>query len=137
MFNTKLVAIINKQIEPGVAMNALAHLSLGFGAAHTAEEVHLMNFQDAEKTIYPNISKMPYIILQAKNSNQLQTLFQHAQERGVEYTVFTETMTQGTWQDQEVRTQQTKKEQLQFYGMVLFGPKEVIAELTKKFSLWR
>lgn len=137
MFDTKLVAVINKQIDPGVAMNALAHLSLGFGASQTAEDVNLMDFFDAAGTCYPNISKMPYIILQSKNSNQLLTLLKNAQEKGIQYTVFTNTMTQGTWEDQDLKTKQTKQDQLQFYGIVLFGPKDIVTDLTKKFSLWR
>ena len=32
MFANKLVAVMNEKIEPGVIMNALAHMCIGFGA---------------------------------------------------------------------------------------------------------
>ncbi len=32
-FENKLVAILNKDVEPGVVLNALAHMSVGLGAA--------------------------------------------------------------------------------------------------------
>ena len=32
MFQNKLVAVLNKSIEPGRLMNALAHMCVGFGA---------------------------------------------------------------------------------------------------------
>lgn len=31
-FENKLVAILNKDIEPGVVLNALGHMSIGMGA---------------------------------------------------------------------------------------------------------
>lgn len=137
MFDNKLVAVVNKQIEMGVAMNALAHMCLGFGASMGPEELHLMDYQNAEGAVYPNISKMPFIILKEKNSNKIASLLAKAQEAGIKYTVFTNTMTEGTWEDQKARTLASKPEEIVFYGIVLYGPKEIVTEMTKKLSLWR
>lgn len=137
MFQNKLVAIVNKQIEIGVAMNALAHMCLGFGAHMGAEQLHLMDYENADGFIYPNISKMPFIILREKNSNKIANLLMKAKEAGIQYSVFTNTMTEGTWEDQKARTLATKPEEIIFYGIVLYGPKEIVTEMTKKLSLWR
>lgn len=137
MFHNKLVAVVNKQIEMGVAMNALAHMCLGFGAHMGVEELHLMDYENADGFIYPNISKMPFIILREKNSNKIANLLMKAKEAGVQYSVFTNTMTEGTWEDQKARTLVTKPEEIVFYGIVLYGPKEIVTEMTKKLSLWR
>ena len=137
MFQNKLVAVVNKQIEMGVAMNALAHMCLGFGAHMGPSEMHLMDYENAEGFIYPNISKMPFIILREKNSNKIANLLMKAKEAGIQYSVFTNTMTKGTWEDQKARTLTTKQEEIIFYGIVLFGPKEIVTEMTKKLSLWR
>lgn len=137
MFQNKLVAVVNKQIEMGVAMNALAHMCLGFGAHMGAEELHLMDYENADRFIYPNISKMPFIILREKNSNKIANLLMKAKETGIQYSVFTNTMTEGTWEDQKARTLATKPEEIIFYGIVLYGPKEIVTEMTKKLSLWR
>ena len=137
MFQNKLVAVVNKQIEIGIAMNALAHMCLGFGAHMGAEELHLMDYENADGFIYPNISKMPFIILREKNSNKIANLLMKAKEAGVQYSVFTNTMTEGTWEDQKARTLATKPEEIIFYGIVLYGPKEIVTEMTKKLSLWR
>jgi hypothetical protein len=137
MFQNKLVAVVNKQIEMGVAMNALAHMCLGFGAHMGSSDLHLMDYENREGFIYPNISKMPFIILREKNSNKIAALLMKAKEAGVKYSVFTNTMTEGTWEDQKARTLATKPEEIIFYGIVLFGPKEIVNEMTKKLSLWR
>lgn len=137
MFQNKLVAVVNKQIPSGTAMNALAHMCLGFGAHVGASNLHLMDYQNAEGCVYPNISKMPFIILSEKNSNKIGNLLMQAQQSGVQYSVFTNTMTSGTWEDQEIRTRSSKGEEIIFYGIVLFGPKDIVSEMTRKLSLWR
>lgn len=137
MFQNKLVAVVNKQINTGVAMNALAHMCLGFGAHMGSSELHLMDYKNGEGAIYPNISKMPFIILKEKNSNKIAALLQKAVDAGIQYSVFTNTMTDGTWEDQAARTLTTKAEDIIFYGIVLFGPVEIVTEMTRKLSLWR
>lgn len=137
MFQNKLVAIVNKQIEPGVVMNAVAHMCLGFGAHRGSTDLHLMDYKNADGFVYPNISKMPFIILREKNSNKIANLLMKAKEAGLQYSVFTNTMTEGTWEDQEKRTLATKHEEIILYGLVLFGPQEVVTELTKKLSLYK
>lgn len=137
MFPNKLVAVVNKQIDTGVLMNALAHMCLGFGAHMGASELHLMDYKNAEGFVYPNISKMPFIILREKNSNKIGNLLMQAKELGIQYSVFTNTMTEGTWEDQEARTLATKPEEIIFYGLVLFGPEPAVSELTRKLSLYR
>ena len=137
MFQNKLVAVANKQIETGVVLNAIAHMCLGFGAHMGPSDLHLMDYQNADGFVYPNISKMPFIILREKNSNKIGSLLMKAKEAGIQYSVFTNTMTEGTWEDQKARTLATKGEEVIYYGIVLYGPKEIVTEMTKKLSLWR
>ena len=137
MFQYKLVAVVNKKIDTGILMNALAHMCLGFGAHTGPTELHLMDYKNAEGFVYPNISKMPFIILKEDNSNKIAKLLMEAKETGIQYSVFTNTMTEGTWEDQEARTLATKPEEIVYYGIVLFGPKEIVTNLTKKLSLFR
>lgn len=137
MFPNKLVAIVNKQIDTGVLMNAVAHMCLGFGAHMGKDDLHLMDYKNGDGFIYPNISKMPFIILREKNSNKIGTLLAKAKEAGIHYSVFTNTMTEGTWEDQEARTLATKQDEIIYYGLVLFGPQEIIREMTRKLSLYR
>lgn len=136
-FPNKLVAVVNKQIETGVLMNALAHMCLGFGAHMGADQFHLMDYKTADGVIYPNISKMPFIILREKNSNKMSALLAKAKEQGLHYSVFTNTMTEGTWEDQQKRTLESQSENVIIYGLVLYGPEDIVKEMTRKLSLFK
>ncbi|MCI0381753.1 MAG: DUF2000 domain-containing protein [Chlamydiae bacterium] len=135
-FEKKLVAVMNEKIEMGIALNALAHMCIGFGASIGKETLRLLNFVDANGGDHPNISEMPFIILKA-NSNKIKTLRQSAKTAGMDFVDFTDTMTVGTYLEQLERTKQTKEENLIYYGIVLFGKWEEVSQLTKKFSLWK
>lgn len=137
MFKNKLVAVVNKKIETGVLMNSLAHLCIGLGASVGPDNLLLMDYKNAGGFTYPNISKMPFIILREDNSNKLKKLLIAAKESGIQGSAFTNTMTEGTWEDQEARTLAVKPEEIVYYGIVLFGPHEIVTSLTKKLSLLR
>ena len=135
-FSNKLVAVMNEKIEPGVIMNALAHMCIGFGSEIGREPLRLTNYIDADGGSHPCISEMPFMILKA-NSNKLRGLRQAAIEGGIKFVDFTHTMTTGTYVEQVERTKQTKEAELTYYGIVLFGEWDKVTELTRKFSLWR
>ena len=136
MFKNKLVAVMNEKIEPGVIMNALAHMCIGFGAEIGIELLLLTNYIDADGESHPNISEMPFMILKA-NSNKIRGVRQTARQKGIKCVDFTNTMTVGTYTEQLERTKQTKEAELIYYGVVLFGDWDEVSELTRKFSLWK
>ena len=135
-FKNKLVAVLNKSIEPGKIMNALAHMCIGLGSAIGQEQLRLTNYQDADGGSHPYISEIPFIIL-AENSNKIKKLRQEVIENNILFNDFTDTMTVGSYQDQIERTRQVKNDDLIYYGIVLFGDWQKVSELTRKFSLWR
>ena len=135
-FENKLVAMVNKDIEVGVAMNAIAHMTIGIGAAAGRELLRLDDYKDKGGNIYPNISQIPFIILRGK-SGEIKKAVRSAKEQNIKYGVFVNTMTGGTYLDQLERTSETTEEDLVFYGAVLCGPWEEVSQITKKFSLYK
>ena len=136
-FEKKLVAVMNKTIEPGIIMNALGHMCIGFGAHIGDKDLFLTDYKDADNSSHPYISKMPFIILRAKNSNKIRTLRQSALENQIDFIDYHNHMTIGTFEEQIERSSKTKEEELIYYGIVLYGNWDKVAELTKKFSLWK
>jgi len=136
MFENKLVAIVNKELESGVALNAVAHMTLGVGAQLGKDMLRLDNYQDATGNVYPNISQIPFIILRAK-SNEIRKTLVAVREMNIAHGVFLDTMTGGTYLEQLERTKNSAEDALIYYGCVLCGAWEQITSLTRKFSLWK
>jgi len=127
---------MNEKIEPGIIMNALAHMCIGFGSEIGKEPLRLTNYLDADGGSHPSISEMPFMILKA-NSNKIKALRLAALQSEIKCVDFTDTMTIGTYIEQLERTKQVKEADLIYYGIVLFGNWDKVSELTRKFSLWK
>jgi len=135
-FKNKLVAVLNKSIDTGKVMNALAHMCIGLGSAINKENLRLTDYRDADCGSHPFISEIPFIIL-SENSNKIRKIRNEAIANNIIFNDFTDTMTTGTYQEQIERTLLVKDENLIYYGIVLFGDWDKVTELTRKFSLWR
>ena len=134
----KFVAVLNKKVPIGVLMNSLGHMAAGLAGSYpNLSEMRFDSYIDQNNNDHKSISDNPFIILQADNSNQIRTLRQQLVEMGIHFVDFTNTMTIGTYIEQQERTRNTPEDQLEYYGICMFGDKELLNQLTKKFSLWR
>lgn len=134
----KFVAVLNEKIPVGNLMNALAHMAAGLAGSYSnIAELRFDSYIDKGGGIHKSISDNPFIILKADNSNQIRTLRQELIANNIHFNDFTDTMTAGTYIEQKERTKNTAEEDLQYYGICMFGDKILLSQLTKKFSLWR
>ncbi len=137
-FTHKFVAVLNKKIPVGNLMNALGHMAVGLSSDYPSiSEMRFDNYFDKDGGTHKNISDNPFIILQADNSNKIRTLRNALLKKGIHFSDFTNTMTVGTYIEQQQRTKETLEAELEYYGICLFGEIDEVNELTKKFSLWR
>ena len=135
-FENKLVVIVNKDIDIGVAMNAVAHLSLAIGTILGKDALFIKEYKDASGNNWP-ISGAPYIILRGK-SGEIRKSIIAAKEADVMQIAFTETMIGGDAYTEELeRTAKLSQEEHSYYAAVLFGPWETVSQITKKFSLYK
>lgn len=134
----KLIAVLNEKIEGGILMNALAHMSVGLGASlENKNELRLIDYKDANGNSHANISELPFIILKARNSNQLRELRKKLLEKNIPFVDFSDMIQSiGTFENPE-RSNKINEESLEYYGLTLFGDWDIVTELTKKFSLWK
>jgi len=119
-------------------MNALAHATAGLAAKYpNIDEMRFDAYVDKNGGSHANISDNPFIILRADNSNKLRTLRNALIDADVSFTDFTDTMTVGTYTEQQERTRNTPEADLEYYAVCMFGEANKLSEITKKFSLWR
>lgn len=128
---------MNKKIEAGKLMNALGHMTAGLAAmSGLKEEMCFLEYRDADGGIHPHISHFGFIVLKAENSNKIRSVRKEALARGVAFTDFTSSMTVGTSAEQVENTRKTPEEQLEYYGICLFGDTDILRQFTGKFSLF-
>jgi hypothetical protein len=133
----KFVAVINRRHPLPVILNALAHAA--FGMSGKGPDIgNLLDYRNDATDFLAKVDESPFIILEAKNSSQLQFLLSVAMKTSnVSYNVFTTSMIGGSAQAQLAATQAATGEGLDFVAVTLFGPREVVEPLTKRFSLFR
>jgi hypothetical protein len=135
---SKFIAVLNSKIETPKLMNALGHITAGLVAkTDSPSEMEFLQYHfKADWSLPAFLSFYPFIILKAKNSNQLKTLHQVASEKAILHNVFTDSMLADSAKTQMEQTKITKPEDLTYFGVVLFGKSDDLATLTRKFSLF-
>jgi hypothetical protein len=136
----KFVAVLNPKIDIAQLLNALGHLTAGLMAkANNLEEMRFLKYEfQADWATPSNISLYPFIILKAKNNNQLRTLHQAVNnETGILHNTFTDSMLASSAVEQVENTKNTQTDDLIYLGIVLFGDAKKLAALTRKFSIFK
>lgn len=134
----QFVCVLSKKIPAGRALNALGHMTAGLVSQFDDKApLRFQSYVDKDGTDHPSISDNPFIVLSAKNGNQIRTLRDALIEKGIKFTDFTDTMIEGTYADQHNRTAATAEADLEYFGICFFMNATQSRELTKRFSLYQ
>jgi hypothetical protein len=134
----KFVVVLNKSYELPNLISGLGHVTAGLVASLSQEldTLSFVEYKSADSTVYPWISDWPFIILRG-GGGQMETFRSNLAFRSMPCVTYLDTMLTGGSQAQQEATAERKSDQLVPLVVGTFGDRDVIDELTKKFSLWR
>jgi hypothetical protein len=136
----KFVVALKEKLPPGVAANAASHLCLGLAAKAATEQPELLRkmsflaFSDADAGSHAPVSGLSLVVLEGRPA-WVRRLRNQADAAGLLYTDFTAEMTGDTYAEQLDRMKSTPEQALDYYGVAVFGQRDVLDPLAKKFSL--
>lgn len=137
-FSKRLVAVINKELEPWQAANAIAHMAAIIG--NEVPKNQLVNgdyFVSADGAAIPRNSQYAIIIMRA-DEKQLHKLYHKVAAKHLRHHVFIKEM-QDTTNDAEIsdKLKSQTLDDTSFYGVSFLAPNDLADDLTKTFQLWQ
>lgn len=134
----RFIAVLNKKVEMGRLFNALGHMTAGLvGQIEAVDDLCFLQYQDKDGGTHPSISHYPFIVLKADNSNKIRKVREELLQRGLPFTDFTHTMIVGSSEEQVNATAETVEQDLEYFGICMFGDAAELKEFTGKFSLFK
>lgn len=136
-FSKKVAIVVRKDLPQWQIMNTVAHISAYMGREMGAAFDTGKFFTTKDGVNYPRNSQYAIIVLTADES-ELKKLLPKVRERSLPYLCFFREMIEAT-DDSEIESILAGKEEkdMEYFGIGVFGPKEIVSELTKKFSLYK
>ncbi len=133
------IAIVNKGLglELWQEMNTVAHLNAAFGA-HIGKELFYTDTITSKDGIPIKLNtKQAIMIKTADSSGDLQRLSSEAKNMGLEVDEFTREMIETTNDKKVIEITALKDlKDIEHLGVLVYGPKSVVEELTSKFALY-
>lgn len=136
----KFVIVLNEKSPIGKLLSATGQLAMSLYIDAEPEHQKCMSFIPFLTTTGSSlitVSTCSFVVLKG-SANQLITLYSQAREQNLLSAIFTSTMSfNGVEEDLIHKTSNTPLEQVDPYGVGLFGKIGELTPLTKKFSVFK
>lgn len=136
-FSKKITIVIRNDLENWQVLNTVGHISAYFGSQLKDDFGIGEYFTTKDGMSHPRSSQYPIVVVSA-DQGDLYPLIEDIRKQGLTSMNFTRDMidiADDTELAQKMLTQDDKD--LGYIGVGIFGGKDVLKELTKKFKLWK
>lgn len=133
----KIVVIVSDNLEAWQSMNIVGHMAIALGANKDPELMGRDVLVDKSDVSHIGIARFGFIVKKG-NSRDISLLAAKARKDiGIITIDFPREMLDTRHDDELVESLKTKLEsELEYLGILLYGPTEQVNSLTKDFKLW-
>ncbi len=136
-FDKKLVIVVNKDLPEWQALNTVEHVAAYIGNKLGENFATGDNFVTKDGKNHPRNSQYAIVTLAGK-PGQLQNFMESVRNSGLEFHGFIREMIETTDDAEIVKILSEKEDKdIEYLGVGVFGPRDKVDALTKKFSLWK
>ncbi len=129
--------MISKDIEQWQAMNVLGHMAVGLGAKKDDVLMGRDTLVDRSGVVHAGISRYGLVIKEGSSADIVSVVHDAKAEEGVIIVDFPRQMLDTKHDDELALALETSEEHdLEYLGVLLYGPSEQVNRLTKSFKLW-
>ncbi|MGA8808960.1 MAG: DUF2000 domain-containing protein [Thermoanaerobaculia bacterium] len=135
----KIVAVLASNLDVGVALNVVGHMAVSLGAHCPDRDLMGRNpLVDATGNSHVGIAKYPFIITKVKQG-KLRRVLESARKTPGIFIIDYPSQMLSTGHDDELgeAIAGTREEQINYLGILLYGDRPQLEELTGRFTLWR
>lgn len=136
-FSKKITIVVRKDLENWQVLNTVGHISAYFGNQLKDDFGTGEYYVTKDEVKHPRNSQYPIVVLAAEQAD-LYPLVQDVRARGLSTINFIRDMIEYE-DDAELagRVSVVEDKDLDYLGIGIFGDKDALKELTKKFKLWK
>jgi hypothetical protein len=136
-FSKRMAIVVRGDLPGWQAANTIAHIAAYLGNKMREPFDTGESFLTQDGIAYPRNAQYPIIVLKAEERD-LPFFVQEVRASGLLYLGFIREMIETT-DDAEIEVMLKNKNDaaMEYLGVGLFGPNDVLKAITKKFSLWK
>jgi hypothetical protein len=132
----KIAAVLSSDIDPSTALRVLGHLATALGGHSKGELLGRERLLDARSVPHLGIARYPLIVLKGKASALAAAASTAREDHSILMVDFPREMLE-TAHDDELAEALGRSIEVDYLGIILYGPSLRVSLITKKFSLWR